>query len=663
MIDISEDLEGILKGYSYQVYYRLQSWLNEKVIAEDIPAVDVVEEQDASLRVPERLTFTVPLEADGVSWVPIHFNSPLGCYGQRILAQIGVSVGSGLIEWLNRGVFLIESAETDANSIQVECLGLMQMLDEAELATEFQPITGATFGETLQQLVEPGITVDLTAAPASKVIPKSAVTWSDNRLDDIYTILEAWPAQARVTTGGVLSVTSVPEDPVAADVVYALTDGLNGTVIEYSGNITRDGAYNCVIAQGQYDDDRGTLAGLPIVHTALDVDPDSPYSLLGNFSPYLVPYKYDSPLLNEHTETLLAANTRLRNLRLKASRTVRVTAVPHPALQLGDAVSVTSRRLDLGGALGRVDAFRLPYGAEGGAMEITVRLQGLTSPAYTEAAAAAAASVSSSSIPTMPTTAPTGYTRVFAEDFNDGVGYPVGSFEAHDIGGIGTIDSDSPAYARYHSKLSFYFDGGTYPNAPATAQYYGSKTVSTDITESTANGLLNIHCHTESISGTPTAVSAWMRPITPIDVSQKLGYCHVSARMRIKDITNTSNYGGVMLLIGDTWPDEGEIDYPEGAFNERIGGFFHYADPLGGQDQFFVTPATYWDTWHIYETFWEPGHLTHKIDGTVVYSTTDRVPTAPQKFVFQCGVNTNAMPTSTAVADWQIDWIVIDDWN
>ena len=377
MIDISTDLDGVLAGYSYRVYYRLQSWLADTVLAEDIPATNVVEEQDATMRVEERLTFEVPVEIDGVSWVPTSFDSVLGCYGQRILAQIGVELENGFIEWLNRGIFLIESAETDGNSIQVECLGLKQMLDEAELATEFQPTTGATFGGTIQQLVEPGITVELDQAPTSKVIPKSAVTWSDNRLDDVYTVLEAWPAQARISVEGHLVVTTVPEDPTTLDSVFSFTDGTGGTVMEYTASITREGAYNSVIAIGQYNDDAGPLAGLPIVHTALDTDPNSPYSLLGNFSPYLVPYKHESPLLDQHVETLLAADTKLRELRLRASRTVRISCVPHPALQLGDAVTLNSSRLGLSSALGRVDAFTLPYSPNGASMDITVRLSGL----------------------------------------------------------------------------------------------------------------------------------------------------------------------------------------------------------------------------------------------------------------------------------------------
>ncbi|MFH9569727.1 hypothetical protein ACH4MG_04140 [Streptomyces sp. NPDC017454] len=48
---------------------------------------------------------------------------------------------------------------------------------------------------------------------------------------------------------------------------------------------------------------------------------------------------------------------------------MEVTMVPHPGLQVGDTVTVTSGRLS--GALGTVEAFRLPYTP--GEMTATVR--------------------------------------------------------------------------------------------------------------------------------------------------------------------------------------------------------------------------------------------------------------------------------------------------
>jgi len=379
VIDLTTTAQGILAGNSYQMHYRLQSWLADECIAEDIPALDVVEEQDITLRVPERLTFQVPIEVDGVSWVPVAFDAPLGCYGQRIVAQVGVQLGLGAIEWVTRGVFLLYSAESNGATINVECLGIMSLLDEAELATEFQPTAGQTLGGTLRQLIEPGITVDLASAPTDRLVPTSAVTWSDNRLECVYTILDAWPARVVTTNEGHLEILDVLAEPTTADVVFAFSDDDNtGTVVEATANITREGAYNIVIAQGQYDDDAGANAGLPIIHSWYDSDAASPYSLYGNFSPYFVPFKFDSPLLNQHVPVLLAAEAKMTELRRKASRTVKITCVPHIGLQLGDVVSVTSSRLSLTAELGNVDAFTFPHTAEGGAMEVTVRLAGFS---------------------------------------------------------------------------------------------------------------------------------------------------------------------------------------------------------------------------------------------------------------------------------------------
>lgn len=425
MFPHSDIAAGIFAGHSWQIHHRLASWRSGICLAEDIPAVEVSETSDGSLRVPERLTFKVPARDDqGNIWVPTSYSSPLGIWGQRIVAQIGVSVDSSEIEWINRGTFLLHDATTEGDSVSIECVGLMQLLDEAELATEFQPDTGASFGQTLRQLIEPGITVDLDSAPTDKIIPKSAATWSDNRLDDIYTILDAWPAQIKTTGEGNLEILPIDEPPTAEEVVFEFTDtppgterrsigtayaegtygaglygaGLYGvgagasssteprdwtlvnpnqwpTVIEWNTQLTRDGAFNCVIAQGVYDDDRGALAGREIVHTALDLDSASPYSLGGDFSPYLVPHKFDNPLLNEHVPVLLAATAKLADLRLKATNTVHIQAVPHPAIMLGDVVSVTSARLGITGELGRVVEFDLSY--DGSPMGVTVRLQGL----------------------------------------------------------------------------------------------------------------------------------------------------------------------------------------------------------------------------------------------------------------------------------------------
>lgn len=375
MIDITDVAAGILNGYSFQLHSRLQSWRGGVPLAEDIPAFGILEEDDATLRVPERLTFQVPVEDRGVSWVPTTYDHPLSWHGQRIVAQVGVSVGNGAIEWMDRGTFLINSAETDSGAVSLECLGLLQLLDEAELKTEYQPKASATLSTVLRAMIEPGITVDLDDAPSDRTIP-TGITWSDNRLDNVYNVIDAWPARMQINEAGSLEVLDPLEDPDISDVVFTFTDGAGGTVVEFNASGSREGAFNGVVAKGQYPDTAGAKAGQEIVATVYDTDASSPFRYGGEFSPYLVPYGYASPLLTTLAQVQSAANTRMRTLRRQASRAVRITAVPHPALKCNDAVAVTSDRLGLAAELGRIEAMSLPHQAEGGAMGLTVRIAG-----------------------------------------------------------------------------------------------------------------------------------------------------------------------------------------------------------------------------------------------------------------------------------------------
>ena len=369
MITISDTLAGILAGNSYQLHNRLISIQGGVILADDIPGVDVREEGDASLRVPETLTFSVPVHERGVSYVPTEYDHPLGIWGQRIVAQVGVSVTSGQIEWLTRGQFLIIGADTAGDSVSVQCAGLLYLLDEASLVSEYQPRAAATLGSIIRALAEPGLTVDLTAAPTDRTAPAN-VTWSDNRLDNVMNALDAWPAQAEVTVDGVLKVTAVPDEPTAADMEFS--DDLN--VEQFSSNLSRDGAWNAVVARGVYPDTAGSLAGQEIVATSYDLNESSPYRYGGPFSPFLVPFGYESPLLTTPQQVQAAANTRQRTLRTTSGRTVQIDAVPHPAIRLQDAVSVTSERLGLSGSLGRVQAYGLGHQPANAQAPLTVRL-------------------------------------------------------------------------------------------------------------------------------------------------------------------------------------------------------------------------------------------------------------------------------------------------
>ncbi len=254
----------------------------------------------------------------------------------------------------------------------------------------------------------------------------------------------------------------------------------------------------------------------------------------------------------------------------------------------------------------------------------------------------------------MPATEPTGWQRIWSEDFD--TAYPIGAFSAHDINGIGTIDG--AAASRYASKISL----GQFMDTGGYAQYTPSKTVSTRTDVPNANGVLDIYNHTED----GLAMSAWVRPLTPDDVDQRLTYGRFSVRMQA-DLMPT--YGGVFLTIAKMWPDQGEDDWNEFEFvddpqvvranGSRYGaGNVHYADPAGSFAPVYVNdlPAgVLLRDWHVWTQEWSPGLIRYLMDGKVYLTLTTRVGSGPRQHVYQTGGD-HSVPDPAISGHVQIDW-------
>lgn len=376
MIQTTVAAADVLASQGIKLFCRIQSWLGETQLADDVPISAGTEELDATLRVPERITLTVPrVDDQGMSWVPTAYNSPLSWFGQHLTVQLGIEVGNDQIEWLNRGEFLLNSVETQGDSLNVEALGQLALADEARLVSEYQPASTAQFGDIIRDLLLPGIGVNDDAAPTDRIPAATAMSWSDNRLDCVLAALDAWPAQGNVDENGSFVITSVPGTPTAAQAVLNLTDGYGGTVVTPQTSGGRDGLFNTVIATGQTPDSDPTNAGQPIVATAYVADPTNPLRYGGAFSPYLVPFSYASPLLTTRTQALKAANTVLARKLATATKTIVVQCIPDPRVQLGDIVTVTSERLGIDSEVGTIQGVSLPYlPGDGSLMSLTVVL-------------------------------------------------------------------------------------------------------------------------------------------------------------------------------------------------------------------------------------------------------------------------------------------------
>jgi hypothetical protein len=94
----------------------------------------------------------------------------------------------------------------------------------------------------------------------------------------------------------------------------------------------------------------------------------------GPFNPLPVPFYYFSPLLTTSAQALAAARTILARRQRAAGRTLTFEAIPHPGLEAGDLVTVTSTNLVAAAAV--VESLTMPLTPDGGAMTGTLRVIG-----------------------------------------------------------------------------------------------------------------------------------------------------------------------------------------------------------------------------------------------------------------------------------------------
>ena len=362
MITITDLATSVLtRSFSYHV--AVESWLGGDLLAADVPIVGGQEEGDRSLRVPERVTFSVPRLDRGVSWAPTDDRSPLAANGQRLHVKLGIGIGTGQIEWFNRGRFLIDASDPAGDSVSVTGVGLLTLIDEARLVSPYQP-TG-TLASTLRALLEPAVTVDISTALTDRAVP-TGIAYDEDRLSAVLALLDAWPADAAIDPAGYLSV--VPADATVTPVLE-LTEGTGGTVIEASGSSARAGAANLVVARGTASDG-GQVQGV-----AYDLS-SGPKAYGGAFNPLPVPFFFASPLLTTVAQCTAAATTILARRQREASREFTVRMVPYPVLQLGDVVTLTSERAGIEDLSCSVEGFSLPY-TPGDGTPMTLKVKAL----------------------------------------------------------------------------------------------------------------------------------------------------------------------------------------------------------------------------------------------------------------------------------------------
>lgn len=354
MISTSATAAAVLTGSSFLQSIRVESWRGGQLLDADVPIVAGAEDLDRSLRVPERITLSVPRLYRGTSYAPVAVDDPLAANGQLLRVLYGVAGRGRQVEWLQRGWFVLQDAIPSGDTVEVTGAGLLALIDEADLVSPFQP--SGTIGACVRKLLEPAVTVDLRAAPTDRTVPASLAI-DDDRLQGLFDLLDAWAADGAVSADGVFTV--VPAGQASEVDVFITT---STTAVRAAGTSTRDGASNVIVVRGTTTDG-GQIQ-------AVSYETTGPRGYGGPFNPLPVPYIFASPLMTTPIQCAAAAATVLERRRRAAGATLQVEAIPDPRLQLGDIARVITDEYSLDGP---IEQLRLPYTPDGGPMVLGVR--------------------------------------------------------------------------------------------------------------------------------------------------------------------------------------------------------------------------------------------------------------------------------------------------
>jgi hypothetical protein len=218
-----------------------------------------------------------------------------------------------------------------------------------------------------------------------------------------------------------------------------------------------------------------------------------------------------------------------------------------------------------------------------------------------------------------------GFKLIFSDDFVTDA--PLGSFPG----------------AAYGSGWTAYPDG--WHDTSGNGQYSPGHTLSVQA------GVLLIDVHTEN----------GVHYVSAPEPMSGNGQVYGRYSVRFRATTTTSDYKTAWLLWPDSdkWPDDGEIDFPEGNLDGTIGAYAHHATPSGGQDAFDTSGVKY-DGWHTATTEWSPGNVTFILDGQTLGVSTTLVPSKSMHYVMQTETNLDGIvPSDTSAGKIELDWVVI----
>lgn len=241
-----------------------------------------------------------------------------------------------------------------------------------------------------------------------------------------------------------------------------------------------------------------------------------------------------------------------------------------------------------------------------------------------------------------------GWHQVFADDFSTDPPVPVGRFSRCSQAGSLMRSTCSGLPASVAAKWWAYPDGWKDSNGRGT--YAPSKVVSIQ------NGVLNYYIHSQN----GVHLVAALEPKIPGGVNNGgLLYGRYEVRFRT-DALPGYKIAWLLWPDSDVWPEDGEIDFPEGNLNAEFSAFMHYRNATSGSQRAAYPTGVSFTSWHTAVIEWMPGYCRFLLDRKVIGTSTRNVPDTPMHWVLQAETALDGpSPSDTTAGNIQVAWVTV----
>lgn len=297
----------------------------------DIPIVsgDVSMDASASIR------STLALETDGNQLWSTEVSGLLTPYGNEIFVRRGIDFGDGTREWVSQGYFRITDVQQDNNVdniISITAFDRMSNIIDSRLTEPRQFQVGTLLTQIVFDLIHevyPLATISWFGSGVGEIIKRSLVTEDEDRYKFIDDLVKSYGKIWYWDYRGELIIKD-PPDPLTP--VYTVNAGEAGVLVSFSRSISREGAYNAVVVNGQGTD------SIPPVHVVV-ID-DEPLSATYWYGPFgKVPKFYSSSFITTVDQATNAATAMLQQSR-GLPYNIDFNTIPNAALEPLDPVRV-----------------------------------------------------------------------------------------------------------------------------------------------------------------------------------------------------------------------------------------------------------------------------------------------------------------------------------